>query len=242
MLEITTHASNLWPTPTVSVEVNNPGELNRGLARLIIEKESEIRSKLTSTPVAGLTEGFTTHWLEYNVLKWNYPEIHEFRNIVLSGLREYFSLIGASDDEGSKIAGISCWANVLRYGESLAIHHHDPAFVSAHYQVQSGLESESDGSVSKGSQETGNTVYFRPGFLDRSHGGKAAGPTSPWDGDWRISVPPVSGKLFLFPSYVRHEVRPNTGSVERISIAMDVFLKKQESPIYFGGPRWFIPE
>jgi hypothetical protein len=244
MLEITTKASVLWPTQTLAIEIKNAGELNRGLARVILEKEREMKST-KSTPVAGLSEGLTTHWLEYNVLKWNHPAIEEFRNLVLTGLREYFSLIGDPNDPGLKIAGISCWANVLRQGESLAVHHHDPAFVSAHYQVQSDYSTDGNGlNGSNGraaTNDAGNTVYFRPGFLDRSHGGKAAGPTSPWDEDWRISVPPVSGKLFFFPSYVRHEVRPNMGTVERISIAMDVFIKRQESPIYFGGPRWLVP-
>lgn len=242
MLETTKRLDLLWATPTLTVEIKNAEELNRGLVSIILDKEREIKAKLKSTPVAGLTEGLTTHWLEYNVLKWDYPEIREFRNIVLSNLRDYFALIGEADDPGLKIAGISCWANVLRDGESLAVHHHDPAYVSAHYQVQSGFPVEQEALKPTAGKEVGSTVYFRPGFLDRSHGGKAAGPTSPWDADWRISVPPVTGKLFLFPSYVRHEVRPYMGASERISIAMDVFVKKQEAPIYFGSSRWFVPE
>lgn len=238
MLEITKKAEVIWPTQTLSVEIKNAEELNRSLARVILEKEREMKSK-KSTPVAGLSEGLTTRWLEYNVLKWSHPAIDQFREVVLSGLRDYLAMLGDPDDPGLQVSGISCWANVLRQGESLAVHHHDPAFVSAHYQVQS--EYSVGGAAPPGAGEAGNTVYFRPGFLDRSHGGKAAGPTSPWDEDWRISVPPLSGKLFFFPSYVRHEVRPNMGAVERISIAMDVFVKRQELPIYFGGPRWLVP-
>jgi hypothetical protein len=242
MLETTKRLDLLWATPTMTVKIKNAEELNRRLVDIILEKEREIKANLKSTPVAGLTEGLTTHWLEYNVLRWDYPEIREFRKVVLSSLRDYLSLIGEADDPGLKIAGISCWANVLRDGESLAVHHHDPAYVSAHYQVQSGFNGEQNGSKSAVGPDVGNTVYFRPGFLDRSHGGKAAGPTSLWDADWRISVPPMTGKLFFFPSYVRHEVRPYMGPSERISIAMDVFVKKQESPIYFGSSRWFVPE
>lgn len=241
MLEISKQSKVLWPTHTMSLQIKNAGELNRGLAQVILGKESEIKSR-KGTPVAGLTAGLTTHWLEYNVFKWAHPAIYEFRSIVLDGLREYFSLFGDPDETGLEIAGLSCWANVLRYGESLAVHHHDPAFVSAHYQVQGDRDSEPNESVQEDTKEAGNTVYFRPGFLDRSHGGKAAGPASLWDEDWRISVPPVSGNLFFFPSYVRHEVRPILGKGQRISIAMDVFIKRQESPIYFGGPRWFVPE
>jgi uncharacterized protein (TIGR02466 family) len=231
----------MWPTPTLSIEHENASEFNKALAKIILKKEAEITAKGKATQVAGLSEGLTTHWLEYNVLNWPEPEIAEFRQMVLSGVREYFKLIGNPDDPALKISGISCWANVLRSGKSLEVHHHDPAFVSAHYQVQSGNDSDENNHDNKHG-DSGNTVYFRPGFLDRSHGGKQAGPTSPWDSDWRISVPPTAGKLFFFPSYVRHEVRPNMGKRERISIAMDVYVQKQEALIYFAPPRWFVPK
>jgi uncharacterized protein (TIGR02466 family) len=227
----------LWPTPALTIEHPDAAELNRGLARIVMEKEREIIAKGMPTSVAGLEEGLTTHWLEYNVLLWNYPEIKLFRQLVLDGVREFFKLLGDPDDPGLKISGISCWANVLRFGEALEVHHHDPAFVSAHYQVQSGNDESA-----KQSRGSGHTIYFRPGFLDRSHGGKAAGQTSPWDADWRTDAVPVEGKLFFFPSYIRHEVRPYTGKTQRISIALDVYVAKQEALIYFSPPRWFVPE
>jgi hypothetical protein len=69
--------------------------------------------------------------------------------------------------------------------------------------------------------------------MNRSHGGEAVGFTSPWDLDWRLTAEPMEGKLFIYPSYVRHEVRPNLGSRERISIAMDVYVKRQNALISF---------
>jgi hypothetical protein len=230
----------LWPSPTLSILHKNIKELNQGLRRIILEKERAITAKGTPLAVAGLQSGLTTHWLEYNVLNWDYPEIAEFRQMVMNGLRDYFKLVGGDPDHPDyQISGISCWANVLRYGEYLEVHHHDPGFVSAHYQVQSGFAEEEELAESPVG-DSGNTVYFRPGFLDRSHGGKQAGTTSPWDSDWRISARPTEGKLFFFPSYLRHEVRPYMGKRERISIAMDVYVKKQEALIYFGPPRWFV--
>jgi hypothetical protein len=233
----------LWPTPTLTVLHTGVDELNRGLARIVREKEAEILTKTKASPVAGTTKGLTSHWLEYNVLNWNYPEIETFRGMVAAGLREFFAMVGDPDDAGFKVCGISCWANILRTGDSLEVHHHDPSFVSAHYQVQTGYTPDSPkATATSGRDDAGHTVYFRPGFLDRSHGGKQNGMSSPWDSDWRQSVEPVEGKLFFFPSYVRHEVRPYFGTHERISIAMDVFVKKQEALMYFGGPRWHVPK
>src|SRR5262249_4640845 len=103
--------------------------------------------------------------------------------------------------------------------------------------VQSGCTAE----AGQQPEDSGYTVYFRPGFLDRSHGGKASMAPSPWDDDWRIQSPPREGRFFFFPSFVRHEVRPYFGQTQRISIAMDVFLREQELPMYFGGARWYVP-
>jgi len=240
MIQIETEAKPLWVTPSVTLFLRHSEQLNRGLERIILDEERRIVSKGASTPVAGLESGLTTHWLKYNVLNWEYPEIYEFRQYVMEGISRFCGLIGDPRDDRFKILGISCWANVLRAGQALQVHHHDPAFISAHYTVKTGVEDEESDPYA--SSDSAHTVYFRPGFLDRSHGGQAAMMPSPWDEDWRISSRPVAGKLFLFPSYVRHEVRPYLGKTYRISIAMDVFVNMQNYPIYFDGPRWFVPK
>jgi len=237
-MQIHTESGNLWPTPTLTLVLEDSQHFNSQLAQVVQREEKKILGKSKPTEVAGIKEGLSAYWLNFNVLNWEYPEIVEFRNIVLRGVRQWISLVGDPSAPGMQISGISCWANVLRHGESLTVHHHDPAFVSAHYTVQSGC----NGEVKPKSSDSGHTIYFRPGFLDRSHGGDAFLTPSPWDDDWRIDKPPVEGRLFFFPSFVRHEVRPYFGATQRISIAMDVFLKCQTLPIYFGGPRWFVPK
>jgi uncharacterized protein (TIGR02466 family) len=227
----------LWATPTVTLLVREPARLTQRLEEIILAEEAAL-TKRRSVPVAGLRTGLTTQWLEYNVLHWNYPEIAELRSYILVGIRKFIGLFGDPDEPKYAVTGISCWANVLRFGESLHVHHHDPAFVSAHFLVKSGYDYDQVNAI----PDAGNTVYYRPGFMERSHGGEAAASPSPWDHDWQISSRPEEGKLFLFPSYVRHEVRPYLGSTCRISIALDVFVKHQRLPIYFGGPRWYVPQ
>jgi hypothetical protein len=227
----------LWPIPTLTMRIDDCDQFNARLAQIVLQEEKTILAEAKPTNVAGVAEGLTAYWLNFNVLNWDYPEIHELRRLVLTGLHQWMTLLPAAATSDMQIAGISCWANVLRYGERLTMHHHDPAFVSAHYTVQSGV---AEGSPLP-SVDSGYTAYYRPGFAERSHGGDAAIAASPWDDDWRLEAPPVPGKLFFFPSFVRHEVRPNLGKVERISVAMDVFLKRQRLPIHFAGPRWFVP-
>jgi hypothetical protein len=237
MLETIQRPEVLWPTTTLSVEVQNYSHLNPRLAEIILEHERRVRAALKTTPAAEMRpDAFVS-----NVLKWDHPEIREFRQLVLQSVRDYLALVGDPDDPEMKITGINCWANVMRFGEGLPVHHHDPAFVSGHYQVRSGGNGEVARAVGMG--DSGNTVYFRPGFMDRCHGVDAAVTASNlWDEDWRVSVPAEEGRLFLFPSYVRHEVRPYMGNAERISIGVDVFVKKQRSLINFRSKRWYIPE
>jgi uncharacterized protein (TIGR02466 family) len=236
--ELRVTPQTIWPTPVLSVEVCGAEDLNRGLARAILSRESAILAG-KATPVAGLNDGLTTHWMEYNVLNWDAPACVEFRGIALRGLREYFATFGNPDEPKYAIAGISCWANILRFGQSLEIHHHDPAFASAHYMVQCGAPEEGAGDGAR----SGYTTYFRPGFIERTMGGEKAGPTSPWDGDWHLSEPPREGRLYIFPSYVRHEVRPNLSQTPRISIALDVYLRAQQASklLLFAPPRWYRP-
>lgn len=229
----------LWTIPSVSLFLTDAARLNRALERILLEEESRIKAQEKGVPVAGLESGLTTHWLKYNVLNWRYPEIEEFRAYVLRGFREFCSAIGHPDDPKFKISGISCWANVLRNRQALHIHHHDPAFVSAHYTVTAGHDDTNANNDVVG--DSGHTIYYRPGFFDRSHGEEGLSVSSPWDHEWRIDSRPTAGRLIFFPSYVRHEVRPYSGDSYRISIAMDVFVKMQEYPIHFGGPRWFVP-
>src|SRR5262245_58722674 len=90
----------LWATPTLRLAHPSSGDLNRALARIILEKEREIIGRGNATPVAGLESGLTTHWLDYNVLNWDYPEVAALREFILSGYRQYLALVGDPADPG----------------------------------------------------------------------------------------------------------------------------------------------
>lgn len=227
-----------WSTPTLLVEHSGAADFNANLARIILEQEARLRDEAGAAPVAGVERGLTTLWRKYNVLNWPHPECARLAELVLRAARVYFSQFADPDDPDDAIVGIASWANVLRHGESMHVHHHDQAFANAHYFVQTGH----DPGVPTGIRDSGHTVYYRPGFFERSHGERQGEVLHPWDADWRISVPPKEGALLFFPGYVRHEVRPHLGPRERISIAFDFYIRRQQPFIYFGGPQWFVPK
>jgi hypothetical protein len=222
-----------WPTTIVVIERDDSSGFNERLAATIKRKERDIKAKERPQAIAGVQDGLTAFWTRYNVLNWDEPECAELAAMVLKGVNAFIGKVADPGDLDYEISGISCWANVLRPGEGLDIHHHDPGFLSAHYIVQSG-----DAGTPANASESGHTVYYRPGFVERSHGDVMG---SPWDADWRISVPAVPGTLTIFPSYVRHEVKTYMGSSERITVALDVYIKKQSVPFHFAPPRWYVP-
>lgn len=101
--------------------------------------------------------------------------------MMLEGFREYVKSLRLADDPRMEIVRISCWANVLRCGQSLTLHHHNRAVASAHYTVTTGCEN----GVAAKLPDSGHSVYYRPGFADR-HGSTAKGTVSPWDDDWAM--------------------------------------------------------
>jgi hypothetical protein len=225
-----------WPTPVLAVENVDSDAFNRSLADIIRQAERRFATEARPAPVAGLDDGLTIHWKDYNVLKLPHPECEQLKGMFLDALRAYFKQFCDPDHPDYKILGIASWANVLRHGDGMHIHHHDQAFVNAHYYVQAGdIPSPSPHA------EHGHTVYYRPGFFERSHGERLGGVMNPWDVDWRVSLAPRVGHFMFFPGYVRHEVRPYLGNGERISVAFDVYVAKQEPLSYFGGPEWLVP-
>ena len=233
---------NWWVTPIIDFTLDNAPDINASLVRIIKQEEKKLREANTSArEIAGVKQGLTAQWMNYNVLLWDYPEVRILRDFFTASVCHYISRIGEDPEaDENQILGMSVWANILRHGESLALHHHDPGFVSAHFTVKAGIDYDNIDALGV-PKDSGHTVYYKPGFLDRM-GEVLDTNVSPWDKDWKFSERPKEGNLRIFPSHVRHEVRPYLGGEERISIAMDVYIKKQNPLIYFEPPRWYVPE
>jgi len=109
----------------------------------------------------------------------------------------------------AEMTGVHAWANVLRHGEGEPLHHHEPTLLTGVYHVS---DNESDA----------ETVLYRPGFLDRGGASAIGAMDSVWNRGAQFWRRPQAGTLVVFPSYLRHEVRPNLGRTPRISIPFDV--------------------
>lgn len=116
---------------------------------------------------------------------------------------------------------VDMWANVNRAGDANAQHCHPGSFASAVFYVDMG--------ASGGEPKDGHFVVEDPRYpmAHMQH------PSVLWKGasgagtESQVAIMPESGELIIFPSWLRHAVRPHSGLGERISIAMNLTLMWQ---------------
>ena len=112
---------------------------------------------------------------------------------------------------------VTAWANVNGRGDSNFCHYHPGAFWSGTYYVDDGgvLEDPSLGGGFEMLDPRGPApAMLAPTLAYAGLGGLSAGMTE--------TIVPRPGLLFLFPSWLQHQVRAYHGSRERISIAFNL--------------------
>jgi len=143
-----------------------------------------------------------------------HPKLFEFFDKCLLELKTILKL-----EEKLELTIVSCWANK---NSKLQYHHyhlHPNSIVSAIFYLTT--------------HESGNTVFAipdpwykdinsQPGFMACSiNNGATYGETLP---QLSGKNKPVSGKLVLFPSHVKHKVLPLTSNEDRYTISFNTFV------------------
>ncbi len=123
---------------------------------------------------------------------------------------------------------VQMWANVSGPGASNMLHVHPGNLWAAVFYVDLGIGDRAQ-------EDVGGEIYFEdprfPGAFMHAPSFRLRGP----DGQpqhWQHDLRPRAGDLILFPSWLRHGVRPYRGDGERISIAMNLEPVPPQ-----GGPR-----
>lgn len=114
---------------------------------------------------------------------------------------------------------VSAWANVNGPGDSNFCHYHPGSFWSGTYYVNDGgvLDDPSLGGGFEMLDPCGMApAMLAPTLAFTGEGGLAAGMTE--------TIAPRPGLLFLFPSWLQHQVRAYRGSRERTSIAFNLWV------------------
>lgn len=113
--------------------------------------------------------------------------------------------------------GIEMWANVNRPGDANQLHCHPAAYWSGVFYVDPGGDGERTGGELLLEDPRYPMAYMTvPDLVLRHADGSPMASQYP--------LRPEAGLLVLFPSWLRHSVRPHGGSRERVSVALNLTL------------------
>lgn len=199
----------LFATPVAAVELPDAAARNRELAEIILGRRAEHPSVQASN--AG---GWHS---DREIADWGGARARE----VLTYARSVASQLTA-DRQGERVNPawtLRAWANVNGPGDGNLCHYHPGSFWSGTYYVDDGgcaadpaLGGEFEMLDPRG---TGPGMYA-PALKFAGEDGASVGNAE--------SIRPRPGLLFLFPSWLQHQVRPYRGTGLRISIAFNLSL------------------
>jgi uncharacterized protein (TIGR02466 family) len=203
----------LFATPVAAVELPDAVARNAELAEIILRRRAE-------TPSVQASNAGGWH-SDRDIIDWGGPRITE-----ILGLARQVANHLTADRQGKPIAPswtMQAWANVNGPGAGNISHYHPGSFWSGTYYVD-------DGGCAENPALGGEFEMLDP----RGPGPGMYAPALKFAGDDGASVGagetirPRPGLLFLFPSWLFHQVRPYRGDALRISIAFNLGLPQSE--------------
>lgn len=172
--------------------------------------ESAIRAQQAAQP--GIERSNIGGWhSKTDMLDWGGPAAAKLAEMALRTARRLSHFEGR--DAATVEWDVRMWANVSPPGALNMSHAHPGVLWAAVYYVAAGEEGEG-GELYLEDPRFPLPLMTFPGFRVLGIDGQ------PQPIEHRIA--PKTGDLILFPAWIRHGVRPYTGSGERISIAMNL--------------------
>lgn len=196
----------LFPTLlyTQALEIAGSADLNRKLLRecqhLALEDEAGQRWSAKNYP-----GGFTSYGSQSRMQTLS-PTFALLERKLNRHVRRFADQLDF-DLEGRKLVMTDCWVNIMPRGVVHSLHLHPLATISGTYYVRTPRGSAG--------------LKLEDPRLDRY---MAAPPRKadcrPANRSW-VTVPAVAGQVVLFESWLRHEVAPNPGTSERVSVSFN---------------------
>ncbi len=198
---------NLFPTSVAAVETPDADARNAELRALILERRRTAPSMAASNAGGWHSDRDLPAWGGVRA-----AEVVEMARAVANHMTR--------DREGNAVRPdwiITAWANVNGPGDSNFCHYHPGSYWSGTYYVDDGgvLADPSLGGGFEMLDPRGPApAMLAPTLAYAGEGGLAAGATE--------MIAPRPGLLFLFPSWLHHQVRAYRGTRERISVAFNL--------------------
>jgi uncharacterized protein (TIGR02466 family) len=203
-------ASFLWNTPLI--EATNPDHprIKEALIRYCYEFERQaatpIESGVTIKKKANLYES------KFNFFTYPYPEVQALRNFCAQALAEAVLKLINHVEGGTAVQRVAVdlhesWIHITHEGGYHEVHNHPNCTWCGIYYLEPA-ECTVD-------PLNGVNRFFSPIDIMFDDPGTRAYPQKP------ITVTPEEGKLFMFPSYVKHLAVPYRGKKDRVLISFN---------------------
>lgn len=209
MARIEINIRGLFATPVAAVELPDAEARNAELRRLILARRDATPSVQASN--AG-------GWHSDRALQdWGGPRMGE----ILAAARQVANRMTA-DRNGQAVTPnwtTQAWANVNGPGDANICHYHPGSFWSGTYYVDDGgcaTDAALGGEFEMIDPRGPGPGMYAPALKFAGEDGASVGSGE--------TIRPRPGLLFLFPSWLFHQVRPYRGTRLRISIAFNLGL------------------
>ena len=213
---------NIFPAfavPMAEAFHPDPDALNRDLRALILALEAEGGAYRNPDPVVHQPDGLFES--DFNFFAREEPCVAALRAWVWARLAELLADVNPHLSKG--FAGLriasQTWFHVTRSGGYFGYHNHPMASWSGVYCVADG---EPDASVGN----NGCLVFPHPQLAANTYLDSANAEFRWPFAHGNFVIPPVPGKLVLFPSWLGHYVTPFQGTSERITVAFNAWFSR----------------
>jgi uncharacterized protein (TIGR02466 family) len=200
---------DLFPTPVLKARPPHAEALNRALLESIIRQRD-------SNP--GVNRSNIGGWhSDTDMTSWGGEPARSLATFAVQEVSGHMVDVAAAGKRKFDWS-IEMWANVSGPGDANQLHCHPAAYWSGvYYPDPGGAEEESGGGELVLEDPRYPLAYMTvPDLLIR------LADQSPMHS--QVAMRPAAGLLVLFPSWLRHSVRPHCGNRERISIALNLML------------------
>ena len=211
LVNITPELSMVFGTPIAVRTVPNFQTLNAGLERAIFARaQSDSGNQISNI---GGWQSLT------DFLDWPEPAIAHFKAEFDRGIQTISTMPALMErrpvDLGNRVAYTAYgWANINQHGHYNTLHVHAGCDWSVVYYVSSGVpnpDTPTNGRIELRDPRPAATYARIPGFTTGQP----------------MRIRPQAGLMVIFPSWIEHWVHPFYGEGNRISIALNVALKRE---------------
>ena len=222
---MTTTPFNIIPgfaVPFVHTQVPDSEGLNRRLLELFRAKASDGAVFANPQPSMHASPGLFES--RFDLFRWEEPSVQALARFCSAALyKTVQELNGYGEDEINDLQMASdAWFHLTSKGGSFGLHNHPMASWSGIYCVDSGYHADQE-------PASGCVHFMHPAstagmFVDLG----VANIRAPWairPREYRLRP----GQVVLFPSWVLHQVSPYLGESQRVTVAFNVWFRKQQS-------------